>query len=530
MIIVLGSTGMLGRYVYDYLKFKCNYSVIGITRNSLDITNLNIVKKALEYQIKKDDIIINCIGITNKREYVSVNEMYIINSIFPHILDRICISKEAHFIHPSTDCVFTGKKGEYTIHDEKDEQGDYGLSKSIGENLYGSVIRVSIIGEQENRYDGIVQWCKKNRECNVDGYTNHYWNGITCLEWAKLADNIISNKNWWNGVRMFSSKFKGNNYVSKAELIQCISDFYMLNLRINPIVHDTYNNKVLLGENISNDLSNQIGEMAVYKFRDVPNYEINFDNMEIYSTPYLHAILDNALPDDVYKKLSEEIFSIDNGKYQRYSNPFENKYFITDKYSLPFMCENLWKYLNSPLFLEKLSKLLGIQIYPDEVRLWTSVHKFVNGDYLKIHTDAGCSPFSKKKKEATLGLYLTQNWNENYGCELEIWNGDDIQEENIPVLHECARKIKPVNNRIVIMQCSDNSWHGVPEQCDIPKNAERIFFTVSYISDRTNFLNKREKAYFCPRPCDLWDKETMELVKKRCNISTAKDIYQMGKL
>jgi nucleoside-diphosphate-sugar epimerase len=59
-VFVLGSTGMLGRYVYTYLKSK-GFNVIGTDRSSMDA--LGDVEFYLNnLSIKKDDVVINCIG------------------------------------------------------------------------------------------------------------------------------------------------------------------------------------------------------------------------------------------------------------------------------------------------------------------------------------------------------------------------------------------------------------------------------------------------------------------------------------
>lgn len=265
MIYILGSNGMLGRYVYDYLLYKSLYQVTGLTRNDIDVGNLTEARNKLETIIKSGDVVINCMGITNKRPDISLEEMYIVNSIFPHIIDRICQRKQANLIHPSTDCVFTGKVGNYDLNAIKDEESDYGLSKSIGENLYGSVIRVSIIGEEERRQTGLLSWCQQNRNKIVNGFTNHFWNGVTCLQWAKLVDKIIRNKDFWQGVRVYQSKFKGENFVSKANLVRCISETY--NLNIDVVDTETkLNNKTLRGEVVDKDLTEQIKEMYDYRW------------------------------------------------------------------------------------------------------------------------------------------------------------------------------------------------------------------------------------------------------------------------
>ena len=49
----------------------------------------------------------------------------------------------------------------------------------------------------------------------INGYTNHFWNGVTCLQLSKIINNIIYYNKYWKGVRhIFSPRS-----VSKYELI-----------------------------------------------------------------------------------------------------------------------------------------------------------------------------------------------------------------------------------------------------------------------------------------------------------------------
>lgn len=267
MIIVLGKNGMLGRYIYDYmLKMYGSLNVRGLTRDDIDVNDLNNIRKILYDIISDKDTVINCIGVINKRSDISTKDMYIVNSIFPHILARICSEKGAFLIHPSTDCVFTGKKGMYHVTDTPDANDDYGLSKYIGEPNC-SVIRCSIIGEELTRKTSLLEWCISNKGKTVNGYINHYWNGMTCLEYAKLVYRIIQENDYWNGVRHFGSTY-GTYYtirLSKYELLTCINEVYNLGMTIVPLETELVD-RTLWGTFVKTDLTQQIKELAEYRF------------------------------------------------------------------------------------------------------------------------------------------------------------------------------------------------------------------------------------------------------------------------
>lgn len=232
-IYILGSKGMLGKYVTKYLSQ--NYSVFEINRDVIDASNqteeqLNI--KLKEIGLNKDDVIINCIGTIKPRvDQLGDLNAILVNSIFPRLLANVCEKNGWNMIHPTTDCVYSGKKGKYNENDKYDVDDVYGMSKAIGEPKNCTIIRTSIIGEEVNQHRSLVEWVKSQKNNKVNGFLNHFWNGITCLEWAKLVEKIIENKDFWKGTKHFISPTQ----VSKYELVKMLSNSYNLNIEINPI-------------------------------------------------------------------------------------------------------------------------------------------------------------------------------------------------------------------------------------------------------------------------------------------------------
>ena len=59
-----------------------------------------------------------------------------INAVFPHQVARIARSMGARFVTFSTDCVFSGTKGNYAEADSPDASDVYGKTKLLGELHY----------------------------------------------------------------------------------------------------------------------------------------------------------------------------------------------------------------------------------------------------------------------------------------------------------------------------------------------------------------------------------------------------------
>ena len=247
-VIIFGSDGMLGRYLTKWLGEK--YNIITLTRGEFDVLDyigMNMTRNLEtfldKYQLDENTLIINCIGLIPQASIVDDMNYIYINSIFPVKLANICNKNNCKLIHPTTDCVYNGEGGyPYTEDSIKNESGIYGLSKMLGENINATVIRTSIIGEQLKNGYSLLEVVKSKRGRGMNGYVNHYWNGITCLQYSKIVEIMIENDIFWKGVRHIYSP-KG---ISKYELVKLINKYYNLNILINPIcVGDIDINKTL---------------------------------------------------------------------------------------------------------------------------------------------------------------------------------------------------------------------------------------------------------------------------------------------
>lgn len=234
-IIVFGSNGMLGRYLSKYLSSK--YEVVALTRAAIDIARSDESKllQFLHTIVAKDDVIVNAAGIIPQRGVQNLADMHTVNAVFPHILAKFKNEVGCNVIHITTDCVFSGAKGGYVETDTHDYVDEYGKSKSLGEDQSITNIRTSIIGEEKANKKSLLEWVISNRGKVIDGYENHFWNGVTCLELAKLIDSIIANNSYWSGVRhVFSPEI-----VSKYELVNMINDIYDLHITVHKKTTDT---------------------------------------------------------------------------------------------------------------------------------------------------------------------------------------------------------------------------------------------------------------------------------------------------
>ena len=191
-ILVLGSTGMLGHLVVNYLMTFASLDVLDVSYRSklrkttivMDVMDTDVLEK--EISSLKPDFIVNCIGVLIKGSKNEANAIYL-NSYLPHRLKDLAEEFNSKLIHISTDCVFSGKIGQYVETDHRDGEGVYSKTKILGEVIddHNLTVRTSIIGpELKENGEGLFDWFMRQDKI-ISGYTEHVWSGVTTLELAK---------------------------------------------------------------------------------------------------------------------------------------------------------------------------------------------------------------------------------------------------------------------------------------------------------------------------------------------------------
>ena len=273
--VVLGATGMLGSYIKKYLSEQ-SIDIVCIDRSIFDVLNDDINKLFELLNVTNEDIVINCIGIIPQKSN-NIREQIIVNTLFPIEIERLQLKIGFKFIHISTDCVFDGKIGKYTEDDTHTSNDIYGITKSLGEPKTSCVIRTSIIGEELYHKKSLLEWVLSSKNSSISGYTNHLWNGVTCLELSKFIYDIIKNNLFWTGVRHVFT----NDIISKYTLCEYINQIYKLNINIIPTENDISKNMTIASNYnnvINKSIYQQIYEQMVYdkiKDRKIGEYTLN---------------------------------------------------------------------------------------------------------------------------------------------------------------------------------------------------------------------------------------------------------------
>ena len=198
-ILLFGATGMAGHMAYYYLQCTGKYDLVNVVYRTqltddsivVDVTDGDAVSRLVREV--RPDFILNCIGVLIRGSREHPDNAILINAWFPHLLKKLSDEVGAKLIHISTDCVFSGKKGNYSETDFRDADDVYGRSKALGEiiNDKDLTIRTSIIGpELKENGEGLFHWFMHQHGC-VNGFQTAIWGGVTTLELVKAIDVSI---------------------------------------------------------------------------------------------------------------------------------------------------------------------------------------------------------------------------------------------------------------------------------------------------------------------------------------------------
>ena len=202
-VLVLGSTGMIGHQVFNYLKVKSVFELYNVSiRKKLQDDSFLLDARSEDTLVKyiesiSPNYIINCIGILINGSNRDPENAIFLNSYLPHRLSRLADGINAKLIHMSTDCVFSGEKGyPYIEIDDKDGNGVYAKTKGLGEVISDKhlTIRTSVVGPELKSDGGELFHWFMTQSGSISGYTRVIWSGVTTLELAKATLWCIENK------------------------------------------------------------------------------------------------------------------------------------------------------------------------------------------------------------------------------------------------------------------------------------------------------------------------------------------------
>lgn len=192
----------------------------------------------------RPEFVVNCVGLVKQRpEACSPLSTIALNALLPHRLARSVERWSGRVIHFSTDCVFSGRKGQYSEDDPSDAEDLYGRSKSLGELRCANALtlRTSIVGRELSSSRSLLEWFSSNRGGTVRGFTRVMYSGVTTNYLASTVARLIGAHPNLSGLYQLASK-----PISKHDLLSAFEA--ALGLDVNVVPDDTeVSDRTLLG-------------------------------------------------------------------------------------------------------------------------------------------------------------------------------------------------------------------------------------------------------------------------------------------
>lgn len=254
---------------------------------------------------------------------------------------------------------------------------------------------------------------------------------------------------------------------------------------------------------------------------DLSDYIKN--NIDVFrsSKPFNHLVIDNFFIDDIANKLVKEFPDYNSSHWHVYDNAIENKKTCNDWNKFGKTTYTTFEYLNTH-FLNYLNAFMSQTLYSDPGLHGGGWHIHGNGGKLNIHLDYDIHPKLQMQRKLNLIVYMTPNWNSQWGGGLELWDHDEST--NSP--KSCITTIENKFNRAVLFDTTQNSWHGLPEELKCPNNEYRRSLATYYLCNPAPDVTDRSKALFAPYKNQIGDKSVLELIKKRADSNLYVEAYR----
>ncbi|MCT2399687.1 2OG-Fe(II) oxygenase [Novosphingobium mangrovi (ex Huang et al. 2023)] len=200
--------------------------------------------------------------------------------------------------------------------------------------------------------------------------------------------------------------------------------------------------------------------------------EIGASYAERYRTasPFPHIVLDNFMDREILREVNREFPQSEKGRFSDEFSQLKTGYTL-DKIRSAYI-QDLFSALNSAAFLNFLEKMTGIQgLVSDPRFVGGGLHETRRGGHLSIHADFNIHPTSRMRRRLNLILFLNEDWNEEWGGALELWN---------KAMTACEHKVLPEIGRAVVFNTDSTSYHGHPDPLETPPDITRRSIALYY--------------------------------------------------
>ncbi|MFN0201659.1 MAG: 2OG-Fe(II) oxygenase [Bacteroidia bacterium] len=233
--------------------------------------------------------------------------------------------------------------------------------------------------------------------------------------------------------------------------------------------------------------------------------------------PCRHIIMDNFLVEEVASQMYSNFPPLDTLNVKRKSlNEQKSEDYHFDRFHPVFT--KVREMIMSKEFAAWMVAVTGIEnLYVTDDSLGSGVHQGGNGSYVDVHIDINVNAKANAWRRLNLLIYLNQNWQAEYGGDLELWN---------PEMTKMEVKYAPLFNRAIVFYTDENAPHGY-RKMTLPEGVTRKSFYTYFYTPMEEGVAFRD-SQFLARPDESPLKRMLTTVKEGLKITAKKVLYKLG--
>lgn len=239
------------------------------------------------------------------------------------------------------------------------------------------------------------------------------------------------------------------------------------------------------------------------------------------SAPFNHCVVDDFLLPAVATQVAQEFPDFESPQWYCYKNALEDKKALNDWNAFPPATYSLLDHLNSPAFVSRMSRLLGLPLQADPGLHGGGWHMHGPGGNLNPHLDYSIHPKLGLARKLNIIIYLSRELRSEHGGHLGLWSANA---EGAP--GELMAEIEPRFNRAVLFDTTQQSWHGMSRGLVQPEGIYRKSLAVYYLCEPPKGCDPRKRALFAARDEQKGDQAVLDLIRKRADLRQSRAVYR----
>jgi hypothetical protein len=233
-----------------------------------------------------------------------------------------------------------------------------------------------------------------------------------------------------------------------------------------------------------------LSHSQIYKFFNEIDQQYNpvvLAQAHTTTSPVPYTIIDNFLPDDLFKTLSFEVDFLQENDWTIFNNGTSYRKECRNFVSAPRIQSMAYSFQGGA-FLKWIEQVTGIdKLLADPYYRGGGITRVFHNHRLALHNDFNWNEQIRLTRRVNIILYMNTEWDSSWGGDLEFWDFDRT---------ECLVKIQPKPNRLAIWNYDERLIHGHPHPLTCPEHIARQNFIQFYYSSNATHETPPHRSQF----------------------------------